>query len=70
MVKFDSKITIKLSQNSLKFSPQKLPFPMVIVCANNMHNPINVAKKYPILNETTLKFLYGVYDEDDDFLVI
>ena len=35
------------------------PFPMIVICMNNMHDLDKVKKLYPFINETALNFLYG-----------
>ena len=38
---------------------QKLSFPIIIACANNMHDAGNLRKLYPDLTMDVVHFLYG-----------
>ena len=46
----------------------RLPFPIIIVCSNNMHMETKL-HKYPILNDTILKFFYGSDGDQLPFMV-
>ena len=38
---------------------QIVPFPIIIICMNNMHDPEKIKRFYPFINQTAMDFLYG-----------